>query len=176
MTVTTKISFSIIVLLVFSLAAVFALNIFKERNDRLQTALIEKQKEEQEYQEYKKGMKDKKEIAAIKRGEMKMLTGVIEDIKDDMLVIDIDPLGKHKRYQIKVIDKTGYHLMKNEKVYEHHELDDEGDPVYNIETNFTPSSFDSLEIGKMIEVHFKQRIDVDSAKELIARKIVIFNF
>jgi len=167
---------ALFIVVVFASTAYFFVRVNNQRNGRLQTALVEKQKQANADREYAKEMKKQKDIAAIKRGDMKMLTGYIEEIKDDEIMIDIDPLGKHENYKINVHEKTTYQILSNEIVYENNEFNENGDLVTENEITISKSDFSMLKKGKMIEIHFKKRVDVDVEKELVASRIVIFNF
>ena len=176
MTVVTKISIAVITLLAFSLAAVFALQIY-QKNNRLQTELIEKQQQEKADKEYEMGIKEKKDIAAMMRGEMKMLTGVIEKIEKEnkKIVIDIDHLGKQEEYTISISGKAKYFILEiDQSNNQSGSMSEENDiSGSDFELIMSETDFDELEVGQNVEVQFAKRVDLESQPDLVAQKVMI---
>lgn len=177
MTTTTKISFAIVALLAFSLAGVFGLKIFKERNDRIQTELIEKQKKEQQFEDYQKEMKDKKEIAAILKGLDKTIGGKIESIdqNEKSFVVDLDPLGSHQRYTIHTTQKTEFKMTYvDTKIVDPYA--EETESQFEVTEKEFDIDFKELKEAVDAQVEFAKRIDIDSEEQLIASKVNVMYF
>ena len=118
-----------------------------------------------------KALDQEREERAMRAGLSKMIAGRIESIDKDQksFVVDIDPLGDHKTYVISTVNGTGYLMMANEDFTDQATI---GEEIIR-EPEMTKTEFKFLEVGRSVEVHFVQRIDVDIASRLVAQKIVI---
>jgi len=172
MTTTAKICLAVVALLVFTLAGVFGLRIFKQRNDRIQTGLIEKQKKEQEFKEYQEAMKEKKEIAAIKNGLDKMIGGKIESIdkNEKSFVVDLDALGSHQRYTIHTTEKTEFKITYIDTKIVDENAEETEDRAEETEAKFD-ANFDQLKEQVDVQIEFSKRLDIDKEKKLTATKV-----
>jgi len=168
---------AIFILVVFVATAYLFVRINNQRNGRLQTALIEKQQQEEKEREYQKEIKIQKDIAAMMRGEKKVLEGVVENINksNKKLVIDIDPLGKQKQYSISISKNVKYFILELKPLEAQVEPESNQENLQGNEykTVIKNAQFDNIKLGQYVEVQFAKRIDVDSGAELIARKVTI---
>ena len=177
MTKQVKISIGIVLLLAFANATVFLMGFLDKRQNDLQTSIIQKQQNEETERKYNKDMDEKREIAAILRGEKKLLEGIVKNIDEEnkKLVIDIDPLGKQKKYSISIREDAKYFILENKPIeYQVEQNSNEDEfPGSDYITTITDAQFEYIELGQYIEVQFAQRVDIDSGVNLIAKKVTI---
>ena len=126
-------------------------------------------------QETTTALDQEKEKIAMQKGYSKMIAGQIESIDetDKSLVINVDPFGSNQTYEISTNENTRYLMMK-EALVDEAELDEEGFVASLAEPEISLTKFEFVEAGQSAEVHFSQRIDLDSAPKLTAQRIVIF--
>lgn len=114
------------------------------------------------------------EEKAMRAGLSRMIAGRIESIDKDQrsFVVNIDPYGDNKTYTILTANNTGYSMMYEDPIDP--EAIDEEDFAGNIrEPEMIETEFEFIEVGRSAEVHFAQRMDLDTASKLVAQKIVI---
>lgn len=172
---------SLVTLLVLANIGVFVFLFINNKKEHIQTAIVSQQEREQmekEKKEREEQARAEKEIEDIKKGLMKMLTGIVETIDKNSkkLVIDIDPLGKHRRYTILIVENAEYSFLEYKPIGPQIEAEpSEEDLLGNsLEATFTDAQFEDVAVGRNVEVQFAERVDVDSGVELIAQKVLIF--
>lgn len=171
----------VVSLLVLANIGVFVFLFIDSKKEHAQTAIISQQEREQmekERKEREEQARAEKEIEDIKKGLMKMLTGIVETIDKDNknLVIDIDPLGEHSRYSILIAANAEYFFLENKPIGAQIEpgSSEEEFMERSYEAVFTDANFESIAVGQNIEVQFAERVDIDSGVKLIAQKVLIF--
>jgi cytoskeletal protein RodZ len=120
---------------------------------------------------------EKKEIS---EGLRRTIAGKVVSVDKDQrsIVIDEDPFGAHKETKISTTNKTKVSIIyESEGADEQVAQEQEGEEQLSFgEEEMTEKSetdFDFVETGKMVEVYFAQRMDVENSSELVAQEIVI---
>lgn len=123
---------------------------------------------------------EEKENNAITKGEMRTMGGRVIEVDTDkkMFVIDTDPLGQSKKYNIYVNEKTEFGAL----IFKIKKTNAEvvgGYPVYDSESFKRPeperrdATFSDIEIGAGVEVVFEDRVDVDGRDKLKAQSVLL---
>lgn len=120
---------------------------------------------------------EKKEIS---EGKAKTIAGQVVSVDKNQrsIVIDEDPFGAHKETKVSTTKNTKISIIyESESADEQENEELEGEEQFSIgEDEMTEKSetdFDFIETGKMVEIYFAQRMDMESSSDLVAKEIVI---
>ena len=120
------------------------------------------------------------DIEAIQAGKIEMFGGRIESVDhtDGSFVLDVDPLGGHKRYTIYVDGRTEFNLFYPAKLILSAEEQEsinftEVDESMYSEPRTEPTTFDALVAGGDVDVYFKEFLYVDAEDRLVATRVVV---
>ncbi len=117
---------------------------------------------------------------AVLAGKIEMFGGYIESVDHnaDTFVLDIDPLGEHKRYTITLNRSTQFFvyyppksIVPEEELITRTPGDRQEMPLSEPRTE--TASRDVLQAGANADVYFGAFLYVDSASRLVADKVVI---
>ncbi|MEA1926064.1 MAG: hypothetical protein U9M90_02345 [Patescibacteria group bacterium] len=115
----------------------------------------------------------KHSLKMMKKGYIKMLTGEVIEINSQAksFVLDIDPLGKHKKYIIYTDGKTKFSVLTH--VYANTDEDTTGlDEETNMSEEYTPTNFNAVDRSSQVCVRLNGWMD-DSGEKFLAEKVDI---
>ncbi|MEA2007024.1 MAG: hypothetical protein U9O20_02600 [Patescibacteria group bacterium] len=120
---------------------------------------------------------EKREIS---EGKVKTIAGKVVSVDKNQrsIVIDEDPFGAHKETKVSTTKNTKISIIYETEDGDGQEAQQqEGEEQFSIgEDEMTEKSetdLDFVETGKMVEIYFAQRIDMENSTDLVAKEIVI---
>jgi len=161
----------IVILIVFIFVLMKRNSDYVKQNNQKEGLVSEETSREQENKE------GDFNLEMIKNGYVKMLTGEVSEVNNDAknFIIDIDPLGKHKKFTIHTNEKTEFSILTHTSKESADEDISKHNDEMDISEEYSPADFSNITELSNVTVTLSEWAENvnDDSQPLVAEKIYI---